>query len=102
MLGRVRTAAAVDAMLEALRGAGAEEREAAAVALGFAESERGVAPLVAVLARDAEASVRAAAAYALGRIERPEATEALSAALRGDRDARVRRAAAHALGEIHG
>ena len=98
LLGRMRTAAAIDALLGGLREASTETREMAALGLGFAESRRPIEPLSAAL-RDASPRVRATSAWALGEIEDRSAIPALVAVLK-DADRDVRRTAARALGEI--
>jgi hypothetical protein len=98
ILGHVRDASAMQAMLGALTASEAGTREMAALALGFAEDARAVTPLVARLSDDSP-RVRATAAWALGEIESREAVRPLIGALR-DSDALVRESAAHALGEV--
>lgn len=98
ILGRVRDASAMQAMLGALAASDAGTREMAALALGFADDARAVTPLVARL-RDESPRVRATAAWALGEIESKEAVRPLIDALR-DGDALVRESAAQALGEV--
>jgi len=98
MLGHVRDASAMQAMLAALTASEGGTREMAALALGFADDARAVAPLVARLS-DESPRVRATAAWALGEIEGKEAVRPLIGALR-DSDALVRESAAQALGEV--
>jgi HEAT repeat protein len=98
ILGHVRDASAMQAMLAALSAPEPGTREMAALALGFAADTRAVTPLVARLS-DESARVRATAAWALGEIESKEAVRPLIGALR-DSDALVRESAAQALGEV--
>ena len=98
LLGRGRTQAGVDALLEALRSGDPARREAAILGLGYTESERAVGPLTALL-DDGDPEVRGGAAWALGHVGRREATPALARLVR-DREPRVRRAAARALGRL--
>ena len=98
ILGRVRDASAMQAMLASLDAADAGTREMAALALGFANDARATTPLVARL-RDESPRVRATAAWALGEIESKAAVRPLIEALR-DGDALVRESAARALGEV--
>ena len=98
ILGHVRDASAMQAMLAALSAPEPGTREMAALALGFADDARAVTPLVARL-NDESARVRATAAWALGEIESKEAVRPLIGALR-DSDALVRESAAQALGEV--
>ncbi|HSU12774.1 HEAT repeat domain-containing protein [Longimicrobium sp.] len=98
LLGRGRTQAGTDALLDALRSGDATRRDAAIFGIAFTDDARAVAPLVSML-DDGDAEVRGGAAWALGHLEKKEATPALARVLR-DREARVRRAAARALGRL--
>jgi hypothetical protein len=98
LLGRGRTQAGTDALLEALRSGDASRREAAILGIASTDDARAVAPLVAML-DDGDAEVRGGAAWALGHLEKKEATPALTRVLR-DREPRVRRSAARALGRL--
>jgi len=98
ILGHVRDASAMQAMLASLDAADAGTREMAALALGFADDVRASTALVARL-RDDSPRVRATAAWALGEIESKAAVRPLIDALR-DADALVRESAARALGEV--
>jgi HEAT repeat protein len=72
-------------------------RSAAATALGFTNSARAVAPLIAALQNDANAVVRTAAASALDWSADERAIGALTRALIHDEDVRVRQASVHSL-----
>ena len=98
ILGHVRDASAMQAMLASLDAADAGTREMAALALGFADDAHATTALVARL-RDDSPRVRATAAWALGEIESKAAVRPLIDALR-DTDALVRESAARALGEV--
>jgi HEAT repeat protein len=98
ILGHVRDASAMQAMIAALAASDAGTRETAALALGFAGDPRAATPLVGRLGDDSP-RVRATAAWALGEIESKESVRPLIGALR-DADALVRESAAQALGEV--
>jgi len=98
LLGRGRTQAGADALLEALTSGDPARRDAAILGIAHTEERRAVAPLVGMLT-DRDPEVRGGAAWALGHLESREATPALSR-LTGDGEPRVRRAAARALGRL--
>ena len=101
MLGRVRHASAMDALVTALDDANAGTREVAAVGLGLQEDSSSVPALIARL-RDSAVDVRRTAAWALGVIEHKSAMMPLVELLGRDPDPRVREAAAWAIGEVTG
>lgn len=130
LLARVENVGLATALRAELASAGAETREAAVLALGYAPrksneqalliaatdrdvrvrrvagwalgrtGDRAAVSPLSTLLRDDDPIVRVNAALALGSLATKEAVPALTNALAGDRDARVRRAAAAALGRI--
>lgn len=100
LLGRVRHASAMSALLSALDDQKAGTREVAAFGLGMAESKSAVDPLIARL-RDGAPAVRRASAWALGQLEDKKAVPALIELVTRDADPRVRQTAAWAIGSIH-
>ncbi|HEX6745809.1 MAG TPA: HEAT repeat domain-containing protein [Longimicrobium sp.] len=98
LLGRGRTQAGVDALLEALRSNEPARRDAAILGIGYTDDPRAVAPLTSLLG-DRDPEVRGGAAWALGHVGSRDATPALTR-LVGDGEPRVRRSAARALGRL--
>lgn len=93
-----RRAAAVDALIDALRDQNADVREAAARSLGQLEDHRATPGLIAAMS-DKVPDVRRAAAEALSQLEDKRSTDAYIAALR-DSDVEMRRIAVNALGQL--
>jgi cellulose synthase operon protein C len=93
---------AVAPLLKASNDSTPQIRDLAVWALGYAASERAVASLTSLLAREHASSQRALAAMSLGRIGSPRAVEALLAELArgeaGPRDTDVVRAVLWGLG----
>jgi HEAT repeat protein len=98
-LGRIRGAAATDALLTALADPQPTARWHVAMATLEGMGEPAVEPLIAML-EGQDGHARRNAAQALGWIRSPLATDALVRVLEKDRDATVRGQAAWALGEI--
>jgi beta-lactamase regulating signal transducer with metallopeptidase domain len=93
-----RRAAAVDALIDALRDQNADVREAAARSLGQLEDHRATQGLIAAMS-DKVPDVRRAAAEALSQLEDKRSTDAFITALR-DSDVEMRRIAVNALGQL--
>ena len=79
-LGRLKSAAAVPALGDALKDPDAETRIYAALSLGRIGDRRATMPLAAALS-DEDPGVRKSAAYALGALADPAAADALREAL---------------------
>lgn len=94
------SAAAMQALINALNDAEVEVRISSVQALGQIEDERAIAALSNALRNDSDGRVRKMAAWALGNIEDSRAVPALTHALKNDRDLEVRRTAVWALGQI--
>jgi HEAT repeat protein len=83
VLGRLRTAAAVEPLIEGLRDEHQDVRSCCAEALGELGDSRATWPLIACL-HDEHWYVRSCAAQALDQIGGPEAVAALAATLQSD------------------
>ena len=98
LLGRARVSDLSAQLSAELSAPAATTREAALLALGYADQASGLAAAQRAM-RDTDASVRVAAAWALGMIENIDAIPTLTEAVR-DADVRMRRTVAWALGMI--
>jgi beta-lactamase regulating signal transducer with metallopeptidase domain len=88
------------ALLEGLEATSADERAAAANALGTLRERAAVGALSDRLLADPDSNVRLTAAWALGQIGSADATDALTSALAKGSTAQLRGMAAWALGQI--
>jgi HEAT repeat protein len=99
LAGQLHDDRAVDALAKALRSKDARVRSAAATALGFLGSERGLAPLQQAVVEDPDLETREAAAIALGTLDDPRGVPTLIGVLsNGSEDSSVRGTAAEKLG----
>ncbi len=97
---RTRPAGLMGALLEGLEAADADDRNAAANALGTLRERDAVGALSDRLLADPDSNVRLTAAWALGQIGSADATDALTNVLAKGSTAAVRGMAAWALGQI--
>ena len=97
LLGEIREASSVPALLDALTGEYYTVRAAAASALGQLGDGRAVEPLLAAI-KDREPQVRSAAAAALGAFNHPDTIDGLANLLLDDSQIEVRQAAARSMG----
>ena len=98
VLSKIRSEAAVSALIASFKTKKSETKAGAAEVLGLGRHPQAVGPLK-LLAADSSPEVRAAAALALGRIRDREGNEALLKLLEDGKDV-VRTAACDALGWI--
>lgn len=88
------------ALLEGLSASDADERTAAANALGTLRERDAVGPLGETVRNDPDSTVRYTAAWALGQIAYPDASDALSMAALKDAAESVRGMAVWAMGQV--